>query len=118
METHGDLRTPGRRRTVRSTLARADLVRRLRALALAEEDLARVVRFVEDEVAQALEDQARGRFTAAEVREAGGDDALVEALAQARARSEQVAAIRAAGLHRLDSAALEAVVAEARDGGE
>lgn len=112
-----DPRTPGRRRTLASNLARADLARRLRALALPEDAVARVVRLLEDELSAALEAQARDLFSGAELEEAGAEPALLETLRRRRREREQVEAIRAAGLADLDPVQLEQVLAEARVGG-
>ena len=103
-------RTPGR---AGSHLGRADLLRRLQRLALGPEALPRVMRLVEDELASALEAQAKDSYTASEISAAGGDDDLVAKLRAQRTEAERIAAIKAAGLADLSKEQLEAVLAEA-----
>lgn len=108
-----DLRTPGRR-AGRSTLAEADLARRLARLPIPPEAIPRLTRFIADEVQAALDARARGAFTAGEIEAAGGDPALVEKLEKARAERERVEGIRRAGLDTLTPAELEQVLERAK----
>lgn len=117
-EPHPDPRTPGRRQTLGSKLAEADLVRRLQALSLPADHLPRVVRFIQAEVAEALTRQARDLFSPDELKAAGAKPKLINGLREERARRDQLEAIRAAGLHRLSSTELEAVLADANAEGE
>lgn len=110
-----DHRTPGRR-AARSTLAQADLARRLARLPIPSEAIPRLARFVEDEVHAALEAQARQGFTVEELQAAGADAALVGKLQAARAERERVEGIRRAGLDGLSRAELEQVLDLARKG--
>ena len=110
--TPSDLRTPGRR-AGRSTLAEADLAKRLSRLPLPQEAIPRLVRFVSDEVHAALEARAREGFTAQELEAAGVDAALLEKVAKARADREKIDAIKRAGLDGLTKAELEQVLERA-----
>jgi hypothetical protein len=111
-----DSRTPGRAGGLGSQLGRADLLRRLSRLSLGEEALPRVLRVVEDEVAQAIASYSKDAFSATEIEAAGGDADLVSALRATREDERRLAAIRGAGLHELSADQLEAVLVEARSG--
>lgn len=110
-----DHRTPGRR-AARSTLAQADLARRLARLPIPAEAIPRLTRFVEDEVHAALEARAREGFSRQELEAAGADAALLDKLEAARADGERIAGIRRAGLDGLTRAELEQVLELARKG--
>lgn len=110
-----DHRTPGRR-AARSTLAQADLARRLARLPLPPEAIPRLARFVEDEVHAALEARAAEGFSAQELEAAGADAALLERLGSARVEQERLAGLRRAGLDGLTRAELEQVLDLARKG--
>ena len=110
-----DHRTPGRR-AARSTLAQADLARRLARLPIPPETMPRLARFVEDEVHAALDARAREGFSVQELEAAGADAALLEKLQAARAERERVDGIRRAGLDGLTRAELEQVLDLARRG--
>lgn len=113
-QTENDLRTPGRSAGARSTLAAQDLLRRLQRLPIPAEALPRLARFVEDEVAAALENAGKDSFSAAEVTAAGGDADLVAALRKRRAEAERVESLRRAGLSALAPEELERVLELAR----
>lgn len=108
-----DARSPGRGAPT-SALARHDLLRRVERLRLSEETLPRVLRLIEREVEGALDRALLQRYSLDEVRAAGGDEALVESLIQARRDAERAEAIRAAGLHALPPEQLEALLSAAR----
>ena len=113
-ESH--VRTPARG-AQRSAWARAHLLQRLRRLALPPAALPRLLRFLEEEVHQALETQRQELFSAEEVEEAGGAE-LLAALGEARQTRERIAAIQAAGISDLSPEELEQVLAEVRVGGD
>lgn len=106
-------RTPARRGSS-SNLGQGDLLRRVKRLALPAEAVPRVLRFLETEIGDAVASRSEFTFSAEEIRRAGGDDALVEALRAQRKDQQRVDAIRRAGLAELPAEALEALLAEAR----
>ena len=111
-----DPRTPGRRGTLRSSVARADLLRRLRGLGVGDEALPRVLRLVEAEVERAVEARSAEAFSAEEVAAVTDDDQVVARLRERRDDARRVETIRRLGLHTLDVAELEQVLAAARAG--
>ena len=105
-----DPRTPGRAAPVGAALAQHDLLRRLRALGLSAEAEPRVLRFLQRELEQALERANDQRWTAEEISDAGGDEALLEGLRDLRRDQRRAAALREAGLAELSPSELEAVL--------
>lgn len=106
-------RTPARNP---SNLARGDLLGRIQRLALPPESAPRVLRMLEQELEGAAASQRQHLFSLDEVRTAGGDDSLIEALEKLRQDRERAQAIAAAGLAGLGQEELEAVIADARNG--
>ncbi len=115
-QTQTDPRTPGRSASVASSLGRADLLRRLGRLSLGAEALPRVLRLLEEEIAQALETSVGDSFTANEIEEVSGDAELVTKLRAHRKDQERVAAIRASGMADLSADDLQALLAESKKG--
>ena len=115
-QTSTDRRTPSRAaQGLASHLGRADLLRRLQRLSLGEEALPRVLRLIEEEVAQAVASFAQDAFSASEIEEAADGEVLAK-LRERRAERERIEAIKSAGLASLSPDELEAVLSDARRG--
>jgi len=99
-----------------SSLARGDLLGRIQRLALPPEAGPRVLRLVEQELEAAAAAQRQHLFNLDEVRQAGADDAVIEALEKHGQDRERARAIAEAGLAALGAEELEAVIADARNG--
>ena len=115
-QTSSDLRTPGRAALgLESHLGRADLARRLQRFSLDAETLPRVLRVIEDEVAKAVASFAQDAFSASEIEDAAGAEALAK-VRERRTELERVEAIRSAGLAGLGADELAAVLSDAKKG--
>lgn len=99
-----------------SNVARGDLLGRIQGLGLSPEVAPRVLRLVERELEAAADAQRQHHFSLDDVRQAGGEDSLIEALEALRRDRERARAIAAAGLAGLSAEELEAVIADARNG--
>jgi hypothetical protein len=83
-------------------------------LPLPQEAIARLLRFLEEEIADALTAKAADTFTIAEIEEVTGDPEVGGKLRRLREKTERIEAIRKAGLMELSSEELERVLDEAR----